>query len=1788
MKSINLIPKAQISAYLFSTFTAILLLLFSSFSRAQHPTSDPDNYFTMLAEYEAFMANNPSDTAEDGFIRNFEKWKWFWEGRASSGDSTNIGSFEVYLEKISQLAQLGPLCVNETSHQLAWEQLGPTSHFQHRQGRVDIVLPAPEDENRLYAGTPSSGLWRCDDISATTPYWFNLTDHLNMPTMGVLSFDIEPNHGDVALVSLGYKIGISKTKTLSVGLYRTDNIDNIVPNWTRVLPFDSDDYLSKITKVKFDDLDQSKVFTIMNNSIYKSINGGSTFDPIPLVFQQYDPDSNLITIYDFILDKNDHNVMFVLGEFKYLNDDEDAWLGDAYLWRLEIDNPIISLTEQSAGFGELFIKHNSFRHMMRIDVGQYGTYLMYKNQNLNGHAETTIKKTTDSGFIWDPHIKLDSSICNQMNIFDVSHSNDSIFYYEGEINPISWNGDDTLCSFSGRELIKYVNGNLIRGTRYNADVEYLDGTFTHADIRGLHVGWSSSDGLQDQLYLGSDGGVLYSENSTQTYINWTDVNGEGLAITQFFGMGQQYDASETYGGGCQDNGIMIHRSDGLWHHEHGGDGYELMFEKSNGQYAMSENNGGTFTRSTNYAFSFSDVFPDDRPPEITDVYDGCQNSMMKQPIYNDRSDITFVGYHDVHRNDNHGVLADWEAISDFSGSNNSLNVPGHWVLEELIAYKGDNNIMYAAFGGPTWNRDMDNHVDSCFSDISNYPSCTSANPCDLKKKLFRTDSALAENTANIIWEDITPGFNSPGTAENILKWKAISAIAISDKNPDHIWASFNYKGGPYDDGVLGLTQGNKRVTRSTDGGQSWIDYSDGLPVFPVTEVMYLDGSNNGVFAGTDLGIYYTDDDIYPVYGWLCVNKQLPPVIISDIDINYCSNEVLISTFGRGMYKADLSQLGISLDVVVDTNETWNSPRDIAGNLTISNGAVLTITSELFMAEDKYIIIEQGSELIVDGGTLTNGCGKHWRGVQVRGNASLSQSPTSNQGMITLLNNATISNAYIGIRNYGTNNDEDMIWSSRGGIINATNSNFYNNKWDLKYSAYHFDYPSGNPMSYNSSFDNCYFTVDDGAVATSTRITMWNVYNISFNDCKFEDNRTGLTPFEKSVGIVTVGANYKMTSNDPTDPNLAYFKNFKYGIKSDGLNNSGYSNFIEGVYFSGYKGIYFTGISNATIINNEFTVIPTLESGNGDYDSPYGLYLDMCKSYTIQQNDFISTYSQWVSFNPNTKCIGVLVKNNHKGAEEIRKNKFRDFHIAAEAIGQNRVDNEGTSYPNDYIGLEFLCNEFTQNKHDIYITQDLANPVSTVGIARLQGDIGGSPSDPAGNLFTDPNIYYPWYKFFNDNGIGEVPVYYTHHTSPSNLNLVPDPVNNNQEIKVIMVPYPVAYSEANSCASYFLMSMSSESEITELSAKTLEASTELVSLETEYNTLVDGGNTQQLVTEVVLTTDADAWSNYQDLMQNAGYLSDEVLSEVSTKEDGFNTAMIRNVLVANPQASKSSEIQSNLDNRIDVLPQYMRDQIDLGITQISPKEFLELSMGTQKSIHDKSLNKLIYLLQNDTVNDRSLEIITALSETGDLYYDYKLIEYYDEVGQFELADALLQVIESYLLSDIEQSFFDDYTNYRNLINQWESDNLNLATLDSTQLDQLVYFTELNNTVAAEAIGLQRLNGINTYNEPAYFPTESEKSNSLNDVKEKIVFETDLNIYPNPAETYFTLDYSLVECSENCIIVVVDASGKILFNKELMNDNDMILISTENWRSGIYSCSLIVDGKSIISKKISILK
>jgi len=750
-----------------------------------------------------------------------------------------------------------------------------------------------------------------------------------------------------------------------------------------------------------------------------------------------------------------------------------------------------------------------------------------------------------------------------------------------------------------------------------------------------------------------------------------------------------------------------------------------------------------------------------------------------------------------------------------------------------------------------------------------------------------------------------------------------------------------------------------------------------------------------------------------------------------------------------------------------------------------------------------------------------------------------------------MRDATIEHAHIGVYTGRRILDGTPMTGTTGGYVRVFRSTFRNNEVDVAFWDY-ANMVAGVEQNNRSNFALCHslltdeyrFPNDDFDGKLRAFIEMIGVNGIAIRGHRFE------SVDERCTGFTTL----------PIPPTCngtrSSFVNLGHGIRSSNDNPS-FSINVRNSDFECWHGIYFGGIVNAPNIHiNNFLVLQMSDPTDGASGNPllvpsYGIYLDHCDLYSVEENHLEGQVNTGSPFSGDEHA-GIVVRNNHGNPTEIYNNTLRFLSVATEGISQNRE----LDAPADSDGLEFRCNDM----------------VSVVGIKPIQ--------DRLANRFSEnPDAIR---SIWNNNGIPQLQ--YIHHDDSNEPRLSP----NSAFGLVTITESSDQFNQNETCPDNILTDMGIDDGIIILGDIKNNASIQYGGTLTALGNLVDNGNTPQMLNWVQTANHPRrAFGVYFRIMQQAPFTSDIVLEEVSKKEIGFNKAMIRNILRQHPQAAKSAQIQENLDDRINQLPQFMRNQINQGLNIIGAKEQMELNAASHKKERDQAISKAVQLLASDILN-RSTEMIDFLSNTGEISFEYRLAEIHDARSETEIADNILDGISTWELSEKAASDHSDYMSFRTLIQDWETEGKALNALEEGDIELLHQYAVKPNITAIKAISLLELNDIFEYFEPVYFPEEEPQLRLIQSSVENTIDENSLIIYPNPAQDYIIIDYQIAEFTDNLSLIISDIAGRVIYNNVLDNEQDEIILPTNEYPNGSYFCTLKSNDQTFITKKIMLVK
>ncbi len=222
-----------------------------------------------------------------------------------------------------------------------------------------------------------------------------------------------------------------------------------------------------------------------------------------------------------------------------------------------------------------------------------------------------------------------------------------------------------------------------------------------------------------------------------------------------------------------------------------------------------------------------------------------------------------------------------DAGASFSDITYGISETGQWITP-WVQDPVTPQTIYAGFTNVWKSIDRGNNWTQISTLTSNGLTClvvAKSNP----QFIYASDGSSIFKTTNggTTWITVA----APLGVSNTLTYIAVSAI-----DPNKLWITYS-----------GYSASDK-IFKSPDGGLTWINLTGNLPNIPANCVVNQTGTNDGVYVGTDLGVYYSDADLT---SWMPYSNGLPNVIVDELEIHYGTSKLRAATYGRGLWETGI-------------------------------------------------------------------------------------------------------------------------------------------------------------------------------------------------------------------------------------------------------------------------------------------------------------------------------------------------------------------------------------------------------------------------------------------------------------------------------------------------------------------------------------------------------------------------------------------------------------------------------------------------------------------------------------------------------------------------------------------------------------------------------------------------------------------------------------------------------------------------------------------------------------------
>jgi hypothetical protein len=366
-----------------------------------------------------------------------------------------------------------------------------------------------------------------------------------------------------------------------------------------------------------------------------------------------------------------------------------------------------------------------------------------------------------------------------------------------------------------------------------------------------------------------------------------------------------------------------------------------------------------------------------------------------------------------------------------------------------------------------------------------------------------------------------------------------------------------------------------------------------------------------------------------------------------------------------------------------------------------------------------------------------------------------------------------------------------------------------------------------------------------------------------------------------------------------------------------------------------------------------------------------------------------------------------------------------------------------------------------------------------------------------------------------------------------------------------------------------------------------AEEETTNLYLSYKQLIDGGNTEELINLIQSTWSEDVWNLRTELLEISPYLSYDVLKAVVDR-NVLPHAMLLEICLANPEVTMINDFTSYLkENMLNPLPDYMIDMIKENWSVQSSRTTIEANLSNISSKKNYAINTLIRELMTDSVKNIS-EIRDLLVRRGSMRDYYALSEHYMLSGDFETSENILSEIPSkfeFQAHDINNH--EEYMQFFSFLKSIHNDNRKIAQLSEAEQDELEKFTESSSTkVSSRAWNIscffydkcKPLNLEIPTSKTQFKMSPPNPSSVINAAYNQV------DIYPNPANTFTTLKWKLPALEGSAQLLIKDLTGKVVTSTSISGVEGQWIWDTRDMNNGMFIFEIQKDGIQLKTGKI----
>ncbi|MCB0595641.1 MAG: T9SS type A sorting domain-containing protein [Lewinellaceae bacterium] len=508
-----------------------------------------------------------------------------------------------------------------------------------------------------------------------------------------------------------------------------------------------------------------------------------------------------------------------------------------------------------------------------------------------------------------------------------------------------------------------------------------------------------------------------------------------------------------------------------------------------------------------------------------------------------------------------------------------------------------------------------------------------------------------------------------------------------------------------------------------------------------------------------------------------------------------------------------------------------------------------------------------------------------------------------------------------------------------------------------------------------------------------------------------------------------------------------------------------------------------------------------------------------------------------------ETVGVKVVDTGAGtdANTIYGNNFDILYVGNAAVGDNVGAPEGG-------GIVYECNKnLGSNVFDFWVQEG-------EGITEDQRSVGG---EAAGNTFS-LNIINATGHFTNQgNGLIE---YYYDEEEPTEepTQYTEDNINLNT-------------AETNDCNNGEAGGEIPDEGIDLVKNRFFEAKAQYQLYKTDYDELIDDGDTPGLLAEVAQAGAGQAGSLINDLLDISPYVFQHVLKAVVDKPTVFDNGMQADLLEANPEAVRKAGFLLYLEENSSLEEEEVL-QVQQASLLNTDRDAMEEDLSAAYAAKHRAADLVLayYLLDSVAYNRDSA--LLWLSHKGSLHSLYLKADIQLQTGQDEAAENTLSSIpEAFLLTEKQQQEYDNKQALFKLL----SDQADIFKMDSLAVAELSNIAQSGGLAGQQARNLLDYAYEGEWEPDHSLPTAREERTAVGSTTRHRP-QSSIRAFPNPAKATVTFEFTIL-AGEEASVRLVNAMGRAVAEIPLSPR-----VGIEEWdisglAEGVYWYQLWIDEK-----------